>query len=298
MHSMVSPAIADHVYDNPEALGQTFQVCATETAYGSGFVRTLDLLARSGQWRPPNRRLVVVARRETWGPERMEALVRLAGEHGWTLDSFLPIGEAGVRWPDVVSMIEGVDPAAVFVCTYLEDELRQFLQTARAASVHALLYTVWTPTIPRFADRMGPLADGLLWSTVIGTYGDPLTGPFMRGFLRAFGEDPGSGSAAIHYDMVHLLAGAWAALDRPWDFDGVVGHLRRVVHRGVAGPYFFGGHGQRALVYPDDTRDASLAHAHLVHQIHDGRSRLIAPVEIAQARFRPPSPLMADETSG
>jgi branched-chain amino acid transport system substrate-binding protein len=288
LHSMVSPAITEHVHDNPGSLGQTFQVCATETAYASGFVRTLDLLTLSGQWQPPNRRLAVVARRSTLDPGHLAALNRLTAEQGWELDAILPIEDTGVPWDDVVRAIAASDPAAIFVCTYIEDELRRFLQGVKQLGLRSLLYTVWTPSIPQFADRLGPLAERLLWSTVIGTYGDPLNAPFMRGFLRAFGEDPGSGSAAIHYDMIHMLAGAWSALDRPWDFDAVVRHLRQSVHRGVAGPYFFGGRGQRALVYPDDTPDASLAHAHLVHQIHDGRSQVIAPAEIAHSRFRPP----------
>ncbi|WP_406319526.1 ABC transporter substrate-binding protein [Streptosporangium sp. NBC_01639] len=289
IHSMVSPDITEHVYDNPGVLGQTFQVCATETAYLSGFVRTLDLLTGSGQWNPPNRRLVALVREGGHDAGHGVVLDELAATHGWDLVTVLPIPDTGVPWPDVVASVQRDDPAAVFVCTYVEEELRRFLQEMRKARSRSLVHTVWTPTIPHFEDRMGGLAEGLLWSTVIGTYGDPVSARFMHRYRRAFGEEPGSGSAAIHYDMIHMLAGAWAAVDRPWDFGAVVRSLRETVHRGAAGPYYFGGRGQRALAYPDDTWDASLAHAHLVHQVQGGRSQVIAPVEIAQRRFQPPA---------
>ncbi|MGW0801988.1 ABC transporter substrate-binding protein [Nonomuraea sp. NPDC002799] len=284
MHAMVSPTITEHVHDNPAVLGQTFQVCATETAYLSGFVRTLDLLVRSGQWRPDNRRLVALMRENDYDP----GLDRLADEHGWELTATVPIQDTGVPWADVVASVLAGDPAAILVCTYVEDELRSFLRELRRQGGRALVHTVWTPTIPHFERRMEGLAEGLLWSTVIGTYGDPVSARFMRRYRHAFGDEPGSGSAAIHYDMIHMLAGAWATVGRPWDFEAVVRSLREGVHRGAAGPYYFGGRGQRALAYPDDTFDASLAHAHLVHQVQDGKSRVIAPTELAGHAFRAP----------
>ncbi|MEU4572065.1 ABC transporter substrate-binding protein [Nonomuraea sp. NPDC023979] len=286
MHAMVSPSITEHVHDNPGMLGQTFQVCATETAYLSGFVRTLDLLDTSGQWRPDNRRLVALVREDDHDPHRAAELDELAGARGWDLAAMVPIADTRVPWPEVVAGIQAIEPAAVLVCTYVEDELRRFLEELRGSGSRSLVYTVWTPTIPRFEERMEGLAEGLLWSTVIGTYGDPVSARFMRRYRHAYGDEPGSGSAAIHYDMIHMLAGAWSEVGRPWDFGAVVRSLREGVHRGAAGPYYFGGRGQRALAYPDDTWDASLAHAHLVHQVQDGRSRVIAPVELAQHAFR------------
>ncbi|MEV0617308.1 ABC transporter substrate-binding protein [Nonomuraea sp. NPDC050404] len=287
LHSMVAPSIAELVHDNPGVLGQTFQVCATETAYLSGFIRTLDLLTQSGQWRPGNRRVVAVVREDGFGAEQAQGLDALAAAHGWRLAAMVPVPDTGVAWPAVVAALRAEDPAAVLVCTYIEDELRAFLRELRGSGLRSQVYTVWTPTIPRFGERMEGLAEGLLWSTVIGTYGDPLSARFIERYRRAYGDEPGSGSAAIHYDMIHMLAGAWATVGRPWDFGAVVRSLRESVHRGAAGPYYFGGRGQRALAYPDDTSDASLAHAHLVYQVQDGRSRVIAPVELSHHRFRP-----------
>jgi len=285
IHSMVSPSIAEQVHDNPAALGHTFQVCATETAYISGFLRTLDLLVVTKQWQPPSRRIVALTR-SIDADDLLPVAMEQSDSGRWQLDQFIRTDDVGVPWPEHARRIAECDPAAVFVCTYVEHELRQFLTAIHEVAVSPLVYTVWTPSIPDFARRMGTLADGLLWATVVGTYEDPVSGRFRRRFREVFGADAGSGSAAIHYDMTHMLSSVWSGLDRPWDFDAVARGLRHGVYRGAAGPYYFGGRGQRALSYPDDTMDASLAHAHLVHQIQGGRSRVIAPFPLGQSTFR------------
>jgi branched-chain amino acid transport system substrate-binding protein len=287
MHSMVSPALTEHVHDNPGHLGRTFQVCASETAYLTGFLRTLDALAGSGQWRPPSPRIVVVAR-SVDAPEVADLLDAASTAGGWQLVDFIPVDDVGVPWESVIARIVRLDPAAVFVRTYVESELATCLRMVNLSGISPLLFAVWTPSIPDFADRMGSLAEGLLWSTVIGSYDDPISGSFLRRYRHRYGAAAGTGSAPIHYDMVNMFASAWARVDRPWDFGAVAEELRTGVHRGVAGPYFFGGRGQRALTYPDDTLDASLAHAHLIHQIQSGVSRLIGPQPLSSGTFRDP----------
>lgn len=121
---------------------------------------------------------------------------------------------------------------------------------------------------------------------MIGAYPNPASAQFTRAYATEFGGQAGSGGSVVHFDMVNLLAGAWSGSSAPWRFDEVNANLRERVFRGVAGPYFFGGAGQRALVTPDDTPDASIAHAHLVHQVQDGRSVVIFPDALAGRRFR------------
>ncbi|MFJ2213621.1 hypothetical protein ACIQVO_12860 [Streptomyces sp. NPDC101062] len=56
------------------------------------------------------------------------------------------------------------------------------------------------------------------------------------------------------------------------------------------GAYYPAGPGQAALAYPELTPDPSIGQAHLVHQIQDGRHRILAPSPYADGRFRPPPP--------
>ncbi|MGZ4153919.1 MAG: ABC transporter substrate-binding protein, partial [Actinomycetota bacterium] len=111
-----------------------------------------------------------------------------------------------------------------------------------------------------------------------------------------FGRVPGRSHAGITYDEVHLLAGAWASVGSPRDFDGVATHLRHGAYRGVNGAYFFDD-AQGALSYPDTTPDPSLGQAHLVFQVQDGEHRVLAPTPYVQASFRSPSWLAAAATA-
>jgi branched-chain amino acid transport system substrate-binding protein len=88
---------------------------------------------------------------------------------------------------------------------------------------------------------------------------------------------------------VHVLADAWARVGNPRRFRDVARELTRVPYRGVNGAYYLNGESHCALSYPDTTRDPSLGQAHLVLQIRDGRSRVLAPALYAEAAFRTPS---------
>jgi branched-chain amino acid transport system substrate-binding protein len=189
----------------------------------------------------------------------------------------------------VVDAIVRADPAAVLITTYVEDELLAFLRAFARRPTPTLLHGVWSPSVPGFLARAGAAAEGLMWSTVIGTYADELGLAFTQRYRRRYDSAPGRASAGIHYDMTHLLAYAWGSVGRPWDYAEVAKALRASVHRGVAGAYYLGGEDRRGLTYPDDTRDASMAHAHLVYQVQQGRNQVIAPDEHATARFVPPA---------
>ena len=152
-----------------------------------------------------------------------------------------------------------------------------------------LVYAVCAPSVPGFLEQAGPVAEGLLWATVIGLYQDARAGRFAHDFNTAHRSDSGRSGAGIHYDMVHLLADAWRQADNPRDFTAVTRRLRNLVHRGVSGAYYLGTPGQSALTYPDDTPDPSLAQAHLVHQIQQGRHTIIPPDLYATTAFQDPA---------
>jgi len=288
LNSMVSPAVSERVRADPHRLGRTFQVSATEDAYVAGFIRSVTRLRDSGEWRPRNRRLLPILRDTIDGARLAGPLSALAERHGWRIADVVPIPHTDADWPRVLTAIRRADPAAVLITTYLEDELLAFLRAFAADPAPALLHGVWSPSVPGFLARAGAAAEGLVWSTVIGTYADELGLAFTRRYRRRYDSAPGRASAGIHYDLTHLLAHAWGAAATPWDYAEVARALRRSVHRGVAGAYYLDGEHRRGLTYPDDTRDASLAHAHLVYQVQQGRNRIIGPDEHATARFVPP----------
>jgi branched-chain amino acid transport system substrate-binding protein len=127
----------------------------------------------------------------------------------------------------------------------------------------------------------------LLWATVTGTYSDPLARAFAGRYGKRFGTAPGRSHAGISYDRVRLVASAWSQVANPRDRASVAGELRQTVLRGVNGSYYFGNDSQTALSYASRAVDPSLAQAHLVFQIQEGRQRILDPAPYADATFRP-----------
>jgi branched-chain amino acid transport system substrate-binding protein len=181
-----------------------------------------------------------------------------------------------------------VDPTAIMIATWLPDTLIDFLRRLAALPARPLVYAIYAPSVPGFLDRAGSAAEGLLWATVIGLYQDTRAGRFVREFTATHHTDSGRSGAGIHYDMVHLLADAWRHADNPRNFGAVTRRIRDSVHRGVSGAYYFGAPGQSAQTYPDDTGDPSIAQAHLIHQVQDGRHVILAPGPYTTGTFRPP----------
>jgi branched-chain amino acid transport system substrate-binding protein len=188
-----------------------------------------------------------------------------------------------------VELIHRTDPDAILVTDFLPAELAGFQRRFVATPTDALVFAVYSPSVPQFMEIAGGAAEGLVWSTVTGTYGDDMGEGFMSRYASFNGRPPGRSHAGIAYDEVHLLARAWSDVDNPRDLRAVAGRLRRVPHRGVNGSYFLDNERQSGLAYPDLTRDPSLGQAHLVLQVQDGKHRILSPAPYVEARFRPPS---------
>jgi branched-chain amino acid transport system substrate-binding protein len=175
------------------------------------------------------------------------------------------------------------------ITQFLPSELADFQRTFVTNPTPSLIYAVYSPSIPQFLDCAGPTAEGLIWSTVSGTYGDQIGSAFAERYLAAFGRMPGRSHAGIAYDEVRLIAQAWATVGNPRSFAAVAAQLRLAAHRGVNGTYVFDHAGQCGLAYPDVTPDPSVGQAHLVLQIQRGRHRTLEPAPYAASHFiRPP----------
>lgn len=280
LHSMTGRALSDEVRADPGALGGVFQVCSTESAYVPGLLRTVGHLEDSGAFAPRTgrrRRLAVLHRTSTFGPDVPGQVARQAEEAGWDLVFSEAIPDDTLAFSDVVRRLERADPDAVSLAIFPEPTLRAFLTEAAQLRRRALVHAAWSPAAPGFTRRLGELSEGLVWSTVIGNVDSPLCAGFERRYRAAFGADPGPAAAAVHYDMVHVLAQAWSRVSRPWDFAAVRDQLRSTASFGVTGAHRFEGSGQRGLSYPDDTGDPTRGHPHLVYRIADGAHRRLAP---------------------
>lgn len=297
LHAATMDAMEQRVLTDPERYGRIFQVCPSDSNYAPRFVEVMTNLRDRGQWRPSSSRLVVI--QSAWDQTNLgiAAAADIAQRHGWELEVVRLLAESRESWSRVADRIRASEPGAVMIGHYLVDGTVAFLDRFLAGPSDTLVYSLYAPSVPEFRELMGARADGLMWATVTGTYSDPLARAFVGKYRDRFGKNPGRSHAGISYDRVKVIAQAWKHAANPRDSQAVAGELRQIVHRGVNGVYYFGAASQTALTYPDSSVDPSLAQAHLVFQIQDGKQRIIDPAPYADSTFVAPSWLTASRLS-
>lgn len=288
LHATTSEYMAQRTREDPGRFQRIFQVCASEVHYGRGFVRFLDETSASGRWRPHDRSVLFVETLLQSGQMATTETLELTEHSGWRVAGVHHVAAPGAEWSGVIDVIHRTDPGAILVTDFLPAELAAFQRSFAARPTDALVYAVYSPSVPEFLAMAGAAAEGMVWSTVTGTYGDPVGTRFMARYAQMYGQPPGRSHAGIAYDEVHLLAQAWASVDNPREFRVVAERLRRMPFRGVNGAYFMDNDRQSGLAYPDMTRDLSLSQAHLVFQIQGGRHAILSPAPYVEATFRTP----------
>lgn len=284
LHGATSRRWVDRVAEEPARFANVFQVCPPEDAYLGGMARTLHGLIASGGWTPPGHRVEILGS----GVSFEEALsVEVLGAElgaGWEVDRT----DGALDSSRLFDGLERRRPAVVLVAEHDPVLLAGFQRELASRALPILSYGLYTPSMPEYLREAGAAAEGVLWATVAGTYGDALGRRFDRSFRRTSGTSSGRSHAGIAYDEVHLLSEAWAAVDHPGNGVAVRRRLRETPVRGVNGTYYFDHPGQHGLGWPHDTVDPSLGQAHLVLQIQDGRHQIIGPGLYAEAPFRQP----------
>jgi branched-chain amino acid transport system substrate-binding protein len=287
--AMTSEEQAGWVRDDPAAFGRVFQVGPTEVNYGTGTIAFLEHLHAGGCWTPARRHILPI---ETpvdaghpFGPVAREQAERT----GWTVADPIVVGLHGVGWPAIMSRVRDEEPGVVVLTHFVPDEAAAFQRAFVAAGARALVVMIYAPSLPTFRRDAGAAAEGVIWSTVTGTYADALGRAFRRRYEATFGRPPGRSLAGSAYDQVHMLAQAWSRAADVHRFGDVAAELRRISHRGVNGSYFLGDPDQTGRSYPLETGDPSLGQAHLVFQVQDGVDRILHPAPYAESGFRLPA---------
>lgn len=288
LHNATFEAQVERVRNDRDRFGMVFQTCPSEIHYGVGAIRLFDELVASGRWRPRSRSIVAVEVDLESGHTANPSFFAAAERSGWTVSEVVSVPFHDPDWRGIVERVNQSDPAAVMVTHFVPQAMAEFQHAFRAIGNDALVYGVYGPSIPHFADEARDAAEGLIWSTVTGTYDDEFGRAFRRDFERLHGTPAGWSQAGGAYDQVNLLSTAWASTGTP-SAPEVLSFLRTTVYRGVNGVYYLGGSGQAALSYPDVTPDPSLGQAHMVFQVQDGTSRLLGPAPYGDVSvFRTP----------
>ncbi len=294
LHAKTSQRWVDRVADDPGRLGNVFHVCPSERGYFSTLAQALDTLASSTDWHPPNRRLALSGSYRVSGDAFEDTADALLARR-WELER----RSSSLDDSTLLDALAGDPPAVVLVIEPDPDVLARFLAAIARRVLPTLVYQLYTPSMPDYLRKAGPAAEGSLWSTVTGTYGDALGASFTARYRNSYGTSPGRSHAGIAYDEVCMLAAAWSAVSDVRARRLVTSRLRATPHRGVNGSYYFDHPGQHGLSWHHDTPDASLAQAHLVLQVQNGAHRIIWPPTYAEASFvLPPSFRTSPSTGG
>jgi branched-chain amino acid transport system substrate-binding protein len=287
LHAATLDAMVQRVEHDPSRYGRIFQVCPSDINYGPGFVDFLAGLHDRGRWSPPSRKLVVLLGAWKVSNLGLDRAAELAQANGWTLD-VVHVGPTTKDWVEAAGQVRSVAPAAVLIGHYFVDGTVATIRALLENMPDTLIYSLYAPSIPEFRQQLGDQANGILWATVTGAYSDPVSKGFAERYRRAYGVFPGRSHAGISYDRTMILADAWSRSASPRDYGKVSQEIRSLVHRGVNGSYYLGAKGQAAVAYPLASADASLAQAHLVYQIQDGKHRILSPDPQADSAFQVP----------
>lgn len=289
LNTMTLESEAQLVREHDDRVGHVFQVGPTEMPYGLGAMRFFEHIAATGQWQPPNRRILMIQAPMPAAHLIDDITFTLAERGDWEVDGPMTVDLIGADWRPVVRRLRATEPAVAVFMHPIASEIAAFQRAFTEEPVDSLIYAIYGPSTPNYLDEAGASAEGVLWSTVTGLYHDRLGAWFAQRYLDAFGRPPGRSQAGLSFDQVHLLANVWAQVGNPRRFGAVAAQLRQTIHRGVNGTYFLGHDRQCGLAYPDETPDPSQGQAHLIHQVQDGEHRILDPAPYADAGFRTPS---------
>lgn len=260
----------------PWRYGMVFQTCASETYYGPGMLRVLKRLEEARLWAPRERRIVCLEMESVSMHLATPAFLERASDAGWTVAATIETPVGNTDWSATVANLAVLRPDVILIANYVETELVSFQRAFAHSPLPALVYSIYSPSIPSYLRELGAAANGVIWSTTTGTYDDELGRRFRHQYATKFGEDPGWSQAGAVYDQVRMLSAAWSSVDSR-NVEAVVQYLRRWPYRGVNGVYYFGETGHAPRLYPDTTSDAALSQAHLVYQIQDQQHVLLHP---------------------
>ncbi|MDQ0393295.1 ABC transporter substrate-binding protein [Labrys monachus] len=288
LHCATMEAMVDRVRLDRWRLRNVFQICPSDIHYGPRFIQFITELEKTRAWTPATRRVLVIQPRWSRMNIGFQNLERLAARTGWKIDLLDDLPLRNIDWGTVMDKVHSLAPAAIFLAYYFPEENIAFLRQFLDNPANALVYTLYGPSIPAYRQQLGGDADGVIWATTTGLYGDHLARGFAERYERMHGVKPGHSHAGLAYDRVNILATAWTRTDNPRAFDRVVPEIRTVIHRGVNGAYCLDNPGQVAEAYPDTSRDPSISQAHLIFQIQDGRQRILSPSPYGECAFRLP----------
>ncbi|HEX7246664.1 MAG TPA: ABC transporter substrate-binding protein [Actinomycetota bacterium] len=278
---------ADYVADNQ--ISNIYHSCPTEVWYGPGFIQFMQRLIDAGAWEPSSESAAIVTSNDPYSITIAKTVRAGIQELGWEVPVYEQVTAPLTEWGPVLAKIRQNPPGLIFHADYIPGDLASFQQQFRSDPTPSLMYQQYGPSIPEYLELAGEDADGVIWSTVIGTLPDTIGQAFKDLYSEKYGAEAGLSQAGGQYDLVHVWAQAAAMAGDPDDHELVNANLKRMTYRGVSGTYRYKPGELTAIPYPDDVNDPSLGMPHLTFQIQGQEQVLIDPDPYIQGEFQLPA---------
>lgn len=287
----------DTVSSDPKRYFGCFMGDPAEYWYGQGFVKFISWLRDTGQWKPRNRRLVVISGPKPYSVVIANAMGACSRQFGWE-SALRPriVHSLGRDLNNLFEEIRALDPAVLAFTHFFSGDLAKIHLQFMKRPLPVLLYLQYGALHRSFADIVGQQGRGAVVGTVIGLLRDECGRRFSERYKARFGPQttPEIGCqpyvAMHHYAIAAAVAGS---VGDPGDFDSnrrIADALLRIPYRSVAGIIRYHHKWQAAIPYPDETSDPSMGLPHLFYQLRDPDDppALIAPEPYADADFELP----------
>ncbi len=289
LHGNTSSVNDDLFKSNPQKYRNIFQLDVPEVWYGTGFVRFLDDITKSGQWTPKNNKVHIVQGQISYTQLISQATQKeVAANNNWEVAAVTDIQFPVQDWAPVIRALQETDAAAIMIDHWVAAELAAFAQQFAVDPVEgALVYLQYGPSQPEFLDLASGAGEGMVWGTVYGVYADERGAAFREKYRAKYPGTMGMVYTGGGYDAIMMLAKAWTDVGDPSKFDAVGDAIRKMEYRGINGFYKFRPETNSGVSYPNMTDDPEAGQAHLFFQVQDDEHRIIAPAPFAEVPFRP-----------
>jgi branched-chain amino acid transport system substrate-binding protein len=281
---------------NPQKFKNIFQADPTEVPYGLGFPPFLNALIDQGLFNPAQKTIYIIEGDIVYGQTIAAACEEAAPGAGWEIVGKDPVDTAGgtapvADWTPFIDKVRDSGATATFNTHWNPADHAAFMKAWVADPPDSFVYLQYGASVPEFLELAGDAAEGAVWATVLGTMNDPVGLAFQERYQAMWDAPAGFSNAGTGYDEVYMLAHAWGITGDPRNFEANITELKRNIHRGVSGGYWFGhDEANYCLSYPSEIQDPSLGNPHLFFQIlpDDGGNlshQIIDPAPYIQTQY-------------
>lgn len=268
--------VSDIISSDRKKYRMMFQTCPTGRWYGLGFADFLrsvpDSMLKHGKT------VAVLGGENGYSNQIIDAMRPALKADGWE-ETVFEVAPYGIPdWTPTLTQIRNNPPSVIACCTGIVGDDALFLRQFSDLPTKSLLYQVFTPSTPEFLEVTGKVAEGVVWSSVIGILPDKIGADFRAEYRTIWnGDEPSFAAAGPMYDQVLMWATAARIAGDPTDNEKVSDAFRGLIYRGVSGAYHVQESDQTVPSYPTQESDPSLGLPHMFYQVTGGKHLAIWP---------------------